>query len=93
MQTFVLGLKWNFIILPQPILTPPNDDLIVKGDIIKNMIDFYEKYYDNPGRCEKSVGGACKKDKGLKPDPDIEKKLRKEKWNKSFGQNSAGIIA
>lgn len=68
-----LGLKWNFIMLPQPILTPPNDDLVVKGDIIKNMVDFYEKYYDNPGRCEKAAGGACK------PDPDIEKEAAQRK--------------
>lgn len=74
-----LNLKWNFIMLPQPILTPPNDDLVVKGDIIKNMIDFYEKYYDNPGRCEKAAGGACKPDKSVKPDPDTEKDVTERK--------------
>lgn len=58
-----LGLKWNFILVPQPILTPPNDDLITKGDFLKNAKEFYEKYYDNPGRCDDgSVGGACKPD-------------------------------
>ncbi|MEK7171989.1 MAG: hypothetical protein AAB739_03715, partial [Patescibacteria group bacterium] len=88
-----LGLKWNFIMLPQPILTPPNDDLIVKGDIIKNMIDFYEKYYDNPGRCEKSVGGACKKDKGLKPDPDIEKEIAQRKMEqKASGKTPQELL-
>ncbi|MBI4994294.1 hypothetical protein HZC21_01460 [Candidatus Peregrinibacteria bacterium] len=68
-----LNLKWNFILLPQPILTPPNDDLITKGDIIKNMVDFYEKYYDNPGR----------KDKPIKPDPDIEEEVAQRKLEQS----------
>lgn len=39
-----LRSKWNFIWLPQPILTPPNDDLIVKGDFIKNIVDFWKEY-------------------------------------------------
>lgn len=62
----MFNLKQNFILIPQPILTPPNDDLIPKGDFIKNMIDFWEKYYDNPGRCDakEGTGGSCK------PDPD-----------------------
>lgn len=59
------GPKWNFIMISQPILTPPNDDIVTKGDIIKNMREFYEKYYNNPGRCKAGAGGACK------PDPNI----------------------
>ncbi len=56
-------LNFNFVPIAQPILTPPNDDLIVKGNIFRNMMDFYEKYYDNPGRCaDKAAGGACKPD-------------------------------
>ncbi|MBI2638247.1 hypothetical protein HYW83_01515 [Candidatus Peregrinibacteria bacterium] len=49
----MFNLKQNFILIPQPILTPPNDDLITKGDFIKNWIEFTEKYYANPDQCRK----------------------------------------
>lgn len=64
-----LGLKWNLVLVPQPIITPPNDDLIVKGDFLKNAAEFYAKYYANPGRCKNgAAGGACKDD----PDQGVE---------------------
>lgn len=63
----LLNLKQNIILIPTPIITPPNDDVIVKGDFLKNIMDAFEKYYSNPGRCNSGVvGGACK------PDPDIQ---------------------
>lgn len=49
----VTALKFNVVLLPQPAMTPPNDDLVTKGDFITNLIDAYEKYFDNPGRCDK----------------------------------------
>lgn len=62
-KSFMPILKQNFIVMTNPILTPPNDDLIVKGDFIKNIVQAFEKYYSNPGRCDNgAVGGACKED-------------------------------
>jgi len=64
----IAGAEWltfNLITIPAPILTPPNDDVVTKGDIISNMIDFYEKYEPfgigtQRGRCENGeIGGAC----------------------------------
>lgn len=56
------GLKFNLIVVPQPIVTPPNDDLIVKGDFIKNAEDFWEKY--DPTKTKRcttgGAGDACK---------------------------------
>ncbi|GEM_PF-4556367 len=49
----MFNLKQNIILIPQPILTPPNDDLITKGDFLKNWIDYVEKYHANPGQCQK----------------------------------------
>lgn len=49
----MFNLKQNIILIPQPILTPPNDDLITKGDFLKNWIDYVEKYHANPGQCRK----------------------------------------
>jgi hypothetical protein len=40
----IFNLKQNFILIPQPIMTPPNDDLIVKGDMLKNLVDFWNAY-------------------------------------------------
>lgn len=37
------SLKWNLVMLPQPILTPPNDDLLMKADFMKNLYDFCKK--------------------------------------------------
>ncbi|MFA6521451.1 MAG: hypothetical protein WCT53_03645, partial [Candidatus Gracilibacteria bacterium] len=48
----LFNLKQNFILIPNPIMTPPNDDIIVKGDFVKNLQKFYEKYFDRP---EKTV--------------------------------------
>ncbi len=61
-KSSLFAFKLNFLFIPQPILTPPNDDIITKGDFIKNAIKFYEKYYNNPGRCDDAVGGSCKPD-------------------------------
>lgn len=70
----MLGLKWNLVLIPEPIVTPPNDDLIPKGDFIKNAIKFYEKYFDNPGRCSSATGGAtggaCKPDESTVKIPE-----------------------
>lgn len=66
----MLGLKWNLVLIPEPIVTPPNDDLVVKGDFVKNAIKFYEKYFDNPGRCTGSAGGACKPDESTVKIPE-----------------------
>ncbi|MBI5413837.1 hypothetical protein HZA42_05855 [Candidatus Peregrinibacteria bacterium] len=41
------ALKFNLITIPQPIVTPPNDDLVVKGDFMKNMAGFINEYYLN----------------------------------------------
>ncbi len=54
----VNSLAWNFVAIPQPILTPPNDTVIEKGDFIKNFTLFIEKNYGNPGRCDED--GSCK---------------------------------
>lgn len=70
-RTLLDTLKWNFILVPQPILTPSNDDLVVKGDFIKNLVNFFEKYYSNPGRCPSGeAGGACKPDDAIERIPN-----------------------
>lgn len=43
-KSSMFNLKWNAILIPQPILTPPNDDLVVKGDFLKNFADAYAKW-------------------------------------------------
>ncbi len=48
----------NFIFIGQPILTPPNDDLIIKGDIWANMKLFWERYVDAPKKCD--AGESCR---------------------------------
>lgn len=60
----LFNIDFRPILLSQPILTPPNDDLIVKGDFIKNAELFFEKYFKNPGRCDVlgPAGGSCKPD-------------------------------
>jgi hypothetical protein len=87
----LLGLKWNFILIPQPILTPPNDDLIPKGDFLANFVDFLEKYYRLPGSCDelkkeiKTGGNIAERiqDKlGLcKPPPDTEQEAARNILN------------
>lgn len=70
-KNYIFGassISFNFVAIPQPILTPPNDNLDAKGDFIKNFMLYIEKYYGNPGRCETSGPKSCKKD----PDPAIE---------------------
>lgn len=51
------SLKFNLITVSQPIITPPNDDLVVKGDFIKNMAGFINEYYMNnpPNRAAESL--------------------------------------
>lgn len=51
-------LTSNIIVIGQPILTPPNDDLIIKGDIWANMKLFWQRYVDVPKKCDE--GEACR---------------------------------
>lgn len=44
-------LKWNVVLVPQPIVTPPNDDLVTGGDFVRNFVDSVEKYYGAEGNC------------------------------------------
>lgn len=38
-------LNFNIVFIPQPILTPPNDDIIVKDIFLGNVEKFVRKYY------------------------------------------------
>lgn len=69
----MFNLKQNFILIPQPILTPPNDDLITKGDFLKNWIDYVEKYHANPGQCRKLK--AATNDEGEGEERDLSTKM------------------
>lgn len=60
----IFNLKFNVILMSQPILTPPNDDLVTKGDFIANFEKFAERYFGSPGRChieEGGVGTVCER--------------------------------
>lgn len=61
----VFNLKQNFILIPQPIVTPPNDDLIMKGDMLKNLVDFWNAY--KPFGCAEETNGnlVCKPQRDL----------------------------
>lgn len=39
-------LNFNFVAIPSPIITPPNDDLVVKDVFLGNIEKFIQKYYD-----------------------------------------------
>lgn len=53
--------SFNILMIPQPILTPPNDELVTSGSFIANMLEFYERYVDDPGRCDaQKDGGSCR---------------------------------
>lgn len=85
----MLNLKWNFILIPQPILTPPNDDIITKGDFLANFVDFLEKYYRLPGSCDElkkqlKGGGNLQSALGLcKPPPDPEQEAARNALNQA----------
>lgn len=53
-----LNLKWNLIMMPQPILTPPNDDLLLKTDLFKNLFDFCKKFMGGPEQLFSAEGLA-----------------------------------
>lgn len=43
----LMGANWltsNIILIGQPILTPPNDDLVIKGNLFRNLLDATERY-------------------------------------------------
>lgn len=54
---------FGLVMIGQPILTPPNDDLIVKGDFLKNIVDAFKRYYGDPSSCSAVSGfvssGSC----------------------------------
>ncbi|PIQ77582.1 hypothetical protein COV82_03710 [Candidatus Peregrinibacteria bacterium CG11_big_fil_rev_8_21_14_0_20_46_8] len=53
------ALSFNLVLVPNPIVTPPNDDLITEGSFVENARIFIERYFDKPDRCK---GGECKSD-------------------------------
>ncbi len=63
----MFNLTQHIILIPKPIMTPPNDVLVTKGDFIKNLFDFFGKYYGNPGRCNNVKKGD--KESGCASDP------------------------
>lgn len=38
----------NIVAIPNPILTPANDDIVIKNDFLKEIVDFAKKYYGTP---------------------------------------------
>lgn len=57
----LMGMNWltsNIIFIGQPILTPPNDDIVVRGDLWANMKQAWLRYVDSPKKCDE--GEACR---------------------------------
>lgn len=61
----LFNLAWNAILIPQPILTPPNDDLVIKADFTGNFMSFLNA--NNPF-CEKKKDMAGKAKYVCEPD-------------------------
>ncbi len=61
----LFNLAWNVILIPQPILTPPNDDLVIKADFTDNFMSFINA--NNPF-CEKKKDMAGKLKYVCEPD-------------------------
>lgn len=82
----MFNLKQNFILVPTPIITPPNDDLVTRGNFGLQLLSLYDGYYSNPGRCDaakkKAAAGEELKGELCKPDPDI----RAEAGARALGQ-------
>lgn len=75
-------LTSNIIVLGQPILTPPNDDLVIKGDIFANMKLFWQRYVDAPKKCDE--GESCR----ISP---AEQVLSQSKPNATFDDTTTAL--
>ncbi|MBI2453807.1 hypothetical protein HYV58_01365, partial [Candidatus Peregrinibacteria bacterium] len=51
-QTLESSAAFNIVVIPQPILTPPNDDLVTKQEFSKSFFNLLESYWGVPGGCD-----------------------------------------
>lgn len=61
-------MNLNVVLLPSPILTPPNDDFVIKSDPFKAIAEFWKKYQPFLAR-EKTIGGSGNERKVIEEEP------------------------